>query len=476
VSQAPVSQRKLDPFGGVALVVGSILGSGIFIAPRLVASFSGSLWVAALFWIVGGLVCTAGALIYGGLGLLYPQGGGQYIYLRESMGPRYAKFYGWVSMLIICPTMLAGTSLFFTELCQGVVPGIAPVAKAVAIGLIVLFTLFNTIGLKLAGSVQKILVVAHVALFIGVMILSSYFLPGHQLISYASEPIALTDLNLGKGVLALAAVLWSFEGFNTITFLTNEVEGGEKNVRRIALWGCAIVLVLYLAFNVITLSNIPQVDLLKQANAASYLMSSVFGARASWIVFALTALGVASVLHSSIIIGPRVIAATVKDGNTLKSLGSIHPETGVPSHALWFQCAVAGAYVLVGHFDVLITAFIVLNWLFYGLTAIGYIKIKLRLPSAISRHMADVSCVVLFVSMVAILLVSQFIENTQVALIGIACFIVGVYVPPPKSFAYLLKSPRDWAKTRDTFPKVESGTFTPAQSRSSLAAVETNVH
>jgi APA family basic amino acid/polyamine antiporter len=115
--------------------------------------------VAALFWIVGGLVCTAGALIYGGLGLLYPQGGGQYIYLRESMGPRYAKFYGWVSMLIICPTMLAGTSLFFTELCQGVVPGIAPVAKAVAIGLIVLFTLFNTIGLKLAGSVQKILVV-----------------------------------------------------------------------------------------------------------------------------------------------------------------------------------------------------------------------------------------------------------------------------------------------------------------------------
>ncbi len=435
------SRRKLDPFAGVSLVVGSILGSGIFIAPSLIASFSPSLTVAAIFWILGGLVCACGAVIYGGLGLMFPQGGGQYVYLRETMGSRYSKFYGWVSLAVICPTMLAGTSLFFTELCRNVAPSTAPYAKLIAILLLVAFTLANTLGIKIAGSIQKILVVVHVALFIGVMAVACYFLPGHELGSYAAVPV-FGNLSLSKGILALAAVLWSFEGFNSITFITNEIEGGERNVRKIALVGCAAVLVLYLAFNVITLANVPMTQLVQQPNAAGFMMATIFGANAGWIVFVLTALGVATVLHSSIIIGPRVIAATVKDGNTLKSLGNVSSKTGSPVSALWFQCATASVYVLLGHFDVLITAFIVLNWLFYGITALGYLRIRRRSFAArvITRKhlLADISCVALFVSMVAVLLVSQILENPKIALVGFAIFMIGVYGVVPTSIKNLV--------------------------------------
>jgi|GEM_PF-6348067 len=424
-----MSPRKLDPFGGVSLVVGSILGSGIFIAPSLIASFSANLWIFAAIWIVGGLVCTAGALIYGGLGLMYPQGGGQYVYLRESMGSRYAGFYGWVSMLVICPTMLAGTSLFFTELCKSVLPSSAPYSRAIAVGLLVFFTYLNTLGLRLAGGIQKFLVAVHVALFLAVVALSFWFLPNVQLPAWSAAPFTFS---LSKMILAIAAVLWSFEGFNSITFVTNEVEGGERNVRRIALWGCFVVLVLYLIFNLVTLANVPATILMGQPNAASYLMAQVFGARASWIVFGLTVLGVATVLHSSIIIGPRIIAATVADGTVARSLADVDPRTGSPFRALWFQCAMATFYVLVGHFDSLITAFIVLNWLFYGLTAIGYLRVRLRSIPSNGRLVADFACVGLFCAMVVVLLVSQLLDNTSIALIGFAAFAIGLYAPIPR--------------------------------------------
>lgn len=424
-----MSPRKLDPFGGVALVVGSILGSGIFIAPSLIASFSGNLWIFAAIWIVGGLVCTAGALIYGGLGLMYPKGGGQYVYLRESMGPRYSRFYGWVSMLVICPTMLAGTSLFFTELCKSVVPSSAPYARGIALALLVFFTYLNTLGLRLAGGIQKFLVVLHVALFVGVVALAYWFLPNAQLPSWTAAPFTFS---LSKMILAIAAVLWSFEGFNSITFITNEVEGGERNVRRIALWGCVVVLILYLIFNVVTLANVPSSVLVGQQNAAGYLMSQIFGARAAWIVFGLTVLGVATVLHSSIIIGPRLTAATVADGSVARSLAEKDARTGAPFRALWFQCAMAAFYVMVGHFDALITAFIVLNWLFYGLTAIGYMRVRLRSIPSLGRLVADFACVTLFCAMVAVLLLSQLLENTSIALVGFAAFVIGVYAPIPQ--------------------------------------------
>ena len=420
--------RRMDPLGGIALVIGSILGSGIFVAPSLLANFSQSIWITAAFWIFGGIVCTAGATIYGSLGLRYPQGGGQYVFLRETLGDRYSTFYGWLSMVIICPTMIAGMSLFFVALCKDVWPPIAAYDKPVAIGLLLLFTFINSWGLRLSSRVQKVMVVTQTGLFLTVVGTSFGYLPRNEIGAYLQAPLFETPFSLAKGIVALSAVLWSFEGFNSITFLTNEVENGDRNVRRITLTGCLIVITLYLAFNIVALANIPPAALIQQTNAASYLMAAVFGDHASWIVFALTILGVANVLHASIIIGPRVIAATVTDRKRWTWLAR-KSTTGAPNLALWFQCAVACLYVLIGHFDTLMVTFIVLNWIFYGLVAIGYLRVRSRDRRSNAERLRDFVVAGVFLAMVLLLLLSQFADSPRLAAAGLVCFMIGVFGP-----------------------------------------------
>jgi len=417
--------RGLSTSAALSIVIGSVLGSGIFVAPSLVASFSTSIWVMSLLWLLGGLACAAGAVIYGGLGLKFPQGGGQYIYLRETMGSSFSSFYGWASLLVICPTMLAGTSLYFSYLCQGVSPTAVTYGKAIAVGLLVLMTILNSYGLRLAGSLQKFLVFLHVALFIGVMGLGYYFLPSQNFSNYTQLP-QLADFSLRQGIvaqalLAFAAILWTFDGFNAITFVTNEIEGGERNIRKIALVGCAIVFVLYLLFNFVVLANIAPEILVHETNAASYLASAVFGQRALWVVFLLTTLGIATVLHSSIIIGPRLMVATLRDSRHFQRLAGSSKNLKVPPSILWLQCLLAIGYVLIGHFTALITAFAVLNWLFYGITAFGFYKVRAeayRLNQITGQAFTfDLACVGLFMVIVATLLASQFLSEPKTALL-----------------------------------------------------------
>ena len=427
--------QKIDRLGGVSLVVGSILGSGIFIAPGLIAAFSGSWLMALAFWFVGGAACAIGAAIYGQLGLLFPQGGGQYVYLRNLMGDRYSKLYGRASLWIICPTMLAGTSLFFGELWKGYFHLSEVAVKLIGIGCIVVFTLLNSRGIRLAGFVQKALVLIHVLLLVGVLIISFAKLPGLQLSSYSFTP-DWGQLSLTKGIVALAAVLWSYEGFNALTFITNEIQGGERNVRKIGVYGCAIVLALYLAFNWVTLTNIPFASLVGAPNAAVMLMGMVFGEVGGFFVFLLTILGVASVLHASLIIGPRVIAAMASDGVIWRKMSELDTETGSPTPALWFQCAITIVFILIGHFEGLITCFVVLNWLFYGVTVVGYLKFVWSAPAeSRTRKVVETGFAGFFLAMVLLLIVSQFFANFYLAFLGVAVLAVGLVWPTREASA-----------------------------------------
>ncbi len=433
VKLSPVDRRpveQLDFIGALSIIVGSILGSGIFIAPGLIAAFSPNLTLTFAFWIVGGLVCAIGAAIYGSLGLRFPQGGGQYVYLRESLGTKYSRFYAWASIAVICPTMLAGTALFFASQWEIFFPLHPGLVKAIAVFVVMFFTYLNTRGIHLAGNVQKALVLAHVALFLGVIFFSAQRLPNHELVNYPAFT-GFGGLSFSKGIVALAAVLWSFEGFNSVTFITNEIRGGERNVRKIALVGCGVVLALYLLFNLVALNGTSPTALAHSPNVAASLMSQAFGLRGGLWVFALTLLGLATVLHTSVIIGPRIISATARDGLVWGGLSRLSGEHSAPKNALWFQFGIVLLYVFVGHFESLITCFIVLNWLFYGLTVTGYLKVRGAGIRPIERAGAY-----FFICMVVFLLGSQFIENPGLAAAGVVVFAIGVYGADPLARAF----------------------------------------
>lgn len=419
--------QKLDPVAAVCVVIGSILGSGVFIAPSILADFSPSTTITLGFWIFGGLICAIGAGIYGSLALAYPCGGGQYVFLRETLGPGFARFYGWASVTVICPTMLASTCLFLAEQFRPFFPMSDIAIKVFAITTIVLFTWINTHGIHIAGSLQKNMVILQVTLFLAVLALSAYLLPGDHISSGHVMP-SFDGLDVSKGMLALAVVLWSYEGFNAATFITNEIEDGERNVRRVALWGCFIVMLLYIVFVYTVLQNVPASELKNHPNAAAVLMSLAFGQYGGALVLALTALGIATTLHASVMIGPRVTAATASDGAMPESLCLRHPKYLSPNRALWLQCFAVIAYTLVGHFSALVTAFIVLNWLFYGVTILGFVLMRIR-DRRVGRDNGwfgpEMLGSAIFIAMVALLVGLQFKENPKLAWAGVAVFIVG---------------------------------------------------
>lgn len=411
-------QRLLDVWGGISLVVGSVLGTGIFVAPTILAGFSDSILVASLFWGLGAAACLAGALIYGNLGLAMPDGGGQFIYLRNTLGPAVSTAYGWSSLFIICPTMLAATALFFAD--QFKIFGQLSQTQLQLIASITLlaFSLLNTLGIRAAGNVQKLLTVFEVGAFVSVPVLCLFFLDGGKLATYPLSP-DWSQITLGKGVFALAVILWSFEGFNAITFVTNEVEDGKRNVRRIAIWGSLSVIGLYTFFNLLVLNHLGPAELGKEANVAVNIAQLAFGPAGTWAVFALMIVAIATTLHTSVIIGPRIIAALAKNLHAMQRFASTSKSTGAPVPAIWLQCVLASACVWIGHFEALITAFIVANWIFYGLTATGYLRLQWT-KAKLENRWPLMDCVVVgtFLLTVNVLLVSQFLHDPKLASIG----------------------------------------------------------
>jgi basic amino acid/polyamine antiporter, APA family len=403
--------KKMSSFGAVCVVVGSIVGSGIFVAPALVAQFSSSILVTATLWTLGALMCLSGAVIYARLAEQFPQSGGQYIFIRESFSPSLAAIYGWLSFLAISPLMIAGSALFFGEQLKVFWPDVSLVTvKVTGLLLCLMFTYLNHRGIELAGRLQGILVVLLIVTLV-VLTLSPYFTSSQHI---ASQPLTTSTgnfagLSLNKGLLALAMVLWSFEGFNSATFLTGEIKDGARQIQKIMLTSVALVALVYFGFVTSAHRYIPIDQLAGSTNVGTSIALMSFGSDAQVFVFVLTCLGIATTLHTSIMIGPRITKSMASDGLCWDKLATNHPRHLSPSAALWCQLALVTAFLVLGNFQTLITLFVIVNWFFYGLTAVGFFKL---FQSRGMQHKGwDRLCLCLFLSGVTALIAFQLVSE-----------------------------------------------------------------
>ncbi len=442
--------RGLGPWAAMAMVVGHIIGTGVFLVPSSMARATGSVGLVFLVWIVGGALSLAGALAVAELGAAMPRAGGPYVYISRGIGPLWGFLFGWMNNLIGRPASIATIAAGFLIFLSFFFPAVrtpmftlhVPVpfaaqphafvftwAQPLAAAAIALLTFINYLGVRLAGRLQVTLTVVKVSSILAVVVLG--FAMGERSLSSAAPlfPAAL-DAGLVAGVLtAMVGALWAYDGWSDLTFAASEVQEPQRNIPRAVVGGTIIVGAIYLLANAVYFFVLS----IEQAAAADNVAAEAvraFGGNdaAAWITAAMVVSAFTS-LNSSILTGARVPFAMARDGVFFRVAEGIHPRFHTPSGALVFQGTVAGAMVLTGEFEDLFSLFIFAGWIFYALTVASLFALRRKEPGLHRPYRAWGYPLLpaLFVLGATALTINIYIQRPGRSTIGLALILSGLF-------------------------------------------------
>ena len=369
--------RKLGLVTGVAVVVGVIIGSGIFRVPSGIAADTGNLTGIALVWILGGIVALFGALSIAELAAMYPAAGGPYVYLREAYGRPLAFLFGWM-FLLTQPISWAAQSLMFAEYLGFFVPIPVFTQHLIAAALIVLVAIANVRSVKLGAVIQNISTSAKVLAIVGLSVAIFFLAPGGAHNPLNTEPMGVAKWS-GIGI-GLIAALWAYDGWENLTTLSGEVRNPGRNLPMALIGGVVLVMVVYLLINVAYLRALPLPQLAASKSVATDAATVVLGRAGASLVGALVMLSVFGTLNGSILSTPRVFFAMAEDGLFFRTVGKIHPKYETPYVAIAFIVVIAVVYVLLRDFMQLAEAYVLGIWPFLALCVIGLFILRRKRP------------------------------------------------------------------------------------------------
>jgi basic amino acid/polyamine antiporter, APA family len=379
---APALSPRLGLFDATMIVMGGIVGAGIFINPHVVARAVDSAGLILLAWLLGGAIALAGAFIYAELAARRPAVGGQYAYLREAFSPLAAFLYGWTLLLVIQSGGMAAVAMTFAryilELGHWQLPEAAVAAAALAV-----LTAINCLGVRWGSNVQSALMVTKV--------LAILALVGFGLAAGASaEPAVLpppapTDtgpvhLVTSMGA-ALIPVLFAYGGWQTASFVAGELRRPERDLSRGLLLGVIGVVALYLAVNFVCVRVLGPDGLAATSTPASEVMRRAAGESGATLIAVGIALSTIGFLSQGMLTAPRVYYAMARDGVFLRGVGRIHPRTRVPVVAIALQGLVATVIALSGRYDQILNYVVSVDFIFFGLTGVALFVLRRREPA-----------------------------------------------------------------------------------------------
>ncbi len=369
--------RKLGLSTGMAVVVGIIIGSGIFRVPSPIAQVSGNLTGIALVWVLGGLVALFGALSVAELAAMYPQAGGPYVYLREAYGKPLAFLFGWM-WLLTTPISWAAQSLIFAEYLGFFVPLSVTVTHVIAAILIVLVSAANYRSVKLGPIIQNLSTGAKILALVALSLAIFLLAPGGTHNPLHSEVLGSPNWP-GIGI-GLVAALWAYDGWENLTALSGEVRNPQRNLPLALVGGTAIVIVVYLLINTAYLRALPLPALMASKSVAADAATAVLGHAGASMVAALVMLSVFGTLNGSILSSPRVFYAMAEDGLFFRTVGRVHQRYQTPYVAISFIVVIAVIYVLLRDFMQLAEAYVLGIWPFLALAVIGLFMLRKQRP------------------------------------------------------------------------------------------------
>lgn len=379
-SPAPELSRDLGPSHAAAVVVGTIIGSGIFLVPAEMMQAVGSAKLVYLAWIVGGLLSFFGALTYAELGAMKPQAGGEYVYVRDAYGPLAAFLYGWTWFVIAKPASIAtvvtglvrilGTFSVFSFFSANAIflPFAVTWGQLVAITAAVLISFLNYLGVKKAGEFQLVFTLLKVAiiLFIVLVCFSGIGNVAGRGWSNFAGSFSSAKGGIDGFMAALVAALWAYDGWNDLNMVAGEVKQPGKSIPIALVAGVAIVAALYMLMNAAVQYVLPAAAIAASPRPASDAVALVLGRMGAGIVSAGMALSMLVTLNGTTMSGARVPFAVARDGYFFHALAKVHPRFHTPSVAIIVQALLSIALLLLGaNFRQLFSLAIFAEWLFY---------------------------------------------------------------------------------------------------------------
>jgi APA family basic amino acid/polyamine antiporter len=396
--------RGLGGWASAAIVVGTMIGTGIFLKPAEMASLGGSIGIVYAAWIVGAILSLFGALAYAELGAAIPEAGGEYAYLRRAFGPVWGFLFGWTHSIVARPASVASIAAGVLRFWGFMMPSVAaPIhvfdwdynlfgaahhfhfvfswAQPLAILVISLITGINYLGVRLGGRVQVVLTIIKVASVVSIVIAGFAFSKGGGTPLHPFFDAGLRGGIFGAFLATLAASLWAYDGWEDLNLVGSEVKNPETNIHHALVGGVVVVAVLYLLFNAVSFYVLPFAQIAASDHVASDVVAKFAGSGAAlWITLAMVIAGLGS-LNSSILSGARVDYAMARDGLFFRIAGGIHPKFRTPANALIFQFILASLFALTGTFEDLTSLFIFAGWIFYGLATIGLFRLRVTEPN-----------------------------------------------------------------------------------------------
>lgn len=441
--------RDLGPAQAASIVVGVVIGSGIFLVPAEMMQAVGSAQLVYLAWIVGGIFSFFGAVTYAELGAMKPQAGGEYVYIRDAYGPLVGFLCGWTWTIVVKPTSLAAISTGIVRILanfpqfsffsiHALDAGILVVTwgQLVAIGFVLLISAINYVGVKRAGNFQLAFTILKVVLILLIAVLA---FSSHGDWSHLAQRYSGAKGGIAGFVVAVAAALWAYDGWSDVNMVAEEVRNPERNLPLALIGGLVMIGALFMLVNAAVQYALPPAVVATSMSPMSDAIStSRLGAAGTAIVSGAMVIAVLTSLNGVAMSGARMAFALARDGNFFHALAKVHPRFHTPHVAIIVQAILSIGFLLVGgSFRQLFSLAIFAEWLSYvtASSALFVFKTKLSTLESPTPFWKYPLAPALFIVASAPMLYYTFMSNSDYSFFGSLVILAGI----PVYYAFALR-------------------------------------
>lgn len=427
-------KRDLGLAAALAIVIGTVIGSGIFRVPQAMINNVGSVRMVFLVWVVGGALSLAGALTYAELAAAMPGAGGEYVYLTEAYGPLWGFIYSWTQMWVAKSGSIATLATAFFEYTAHFVPAFEGVwfsagpfaikyGQVFAMVLILLLGLINYFGVRFGGGVQVAVTAVKVALILVVIFAGLFFgSPAGAAPSIAAPPLATGF------IAALVAALWAYDGWNNVGMVASEIKNPKRNLPLALILGTALVVAIYMFANWAYFRVLTPAEVGTNKLVAAEMMQRIWGPLGASAVSVAAMISIFAALNGSILTGARVPFAAARDGLFFRSAARVHPAFRTPGISILMLSAWSSILVLSGKYEQLFTYVIFASWFLYAMATAAVFVLRRKRPDLARPYKTLGYPVVpmLFLIGAAVLELSTLIHQPTEALAGIGLILAGL--------------------------------------------------
>jgi len=442
-AEQPSLKRALGLWAAVSIVIGTVIGSGVFLVPSTMIRAVGSVHMLFGVWVFAGVLTLFGALTYAELAAAMPEAGGEYVYLTAAYGPFWGFLYGWTQFWVAksgsIATLAAGFytyfAIFFPSMGNSVAvfpwhigPGGSLLeiryGQLVAIALILFLCGVNYLGVQAGGGVQVLVTVIKIALLIGVVGVGLFL--GRSTLAHFSGHIP-AGAGFGGFFAAMVSALWAYDGWNNVSMVSSEIRDPQRNLPRALIFGTLAVIAIYLSLNVAYFYVLTPSEVGLSRHVAADMMDSVGGRVATAGVTVAVLISIFAALNGSILSGSRIPYAMARDGLFFRTAAVVHPKFRSPGHAMVLMSVWSCIVVLSGRYEDLYNFVIFGSWILYLMTAFSVVVLRKKRPDLQRpyRVLGYPAVPVLFVIVALFLLLSTLHTRPRESIMGLGLMALG---------------------------------------------------